>query len=47
MHGDQGARFQVRAAGVQGSDDHLADCRREYILRADLDHARLARLSGR
>ena len=44
VHGDQCAGFQMRAAGVQGTNDHLANRIREDVLRADLDDARLASL---
>jgi hypothetical protein len=33
VHGDQGAGFQMRAAGVQGADDHRANGYREGVLR--------------
>jgi hypothetical protein len=34
IHGDQGAGFQMRAAGVQGANDHRADGYREDVLRS-------------
>ena len=47
VYRDQGACFQVRAAGPQSANDHPADGRRENVLRADLDDARLASFSVR
>ena len=47
VHRYQGSLFEVRAAGVQGANDHLADGRRENVQRADLADAWLASLSVR
>jgi hypothetical protein len=44
---DQGAGFQVRATAVQRASDGLADGRREDVLRAYLEDARLSSLSFR